>query len=346
MALLNSPAVELVNNRYAKQVLFRGIGAEGQRALGASTVVIVGLGALGAVIADTLARAGVGHLRLVDRDFVELSNLQRQTLFSEADAHERLPKAVAAARRLAAINSQIVIEPLIRDLGVGNVIRTLRGADLVLDGTDNMETRLLVNDACLSLGIPWVYGAALGAQGNAMTIVPGKTPCLRCLISDAPAPGTMPTCDSEGVLAPVTGIIGAWESAEALRLLTGQPPRQGVLLVDVWHGDMQIIGLERRPDCPACQGRYDYMAGQQTAFTTSLCGRNAVQISPAEERQIPLEALQARLARIGVATYNGFLLTFRVDGVELVVFPTGRAIIQGTTDEAAARSLYARYVGV
>lgn len=344
---MSSPAHNhtAASGRYAKQILFRGIGPEGQRALGASTVVVVGLGALGTIIADTLARAGIGRLRLVDRDFVELSNLQRQTLYSEADAEERLPKAVAASRRLAAINSQIVIEPLIRDLHVGNVADTLRGADLVLDGTDNMETRLLVNDACLSLGIPWVYGAALGAQGNAMTIVPGSTPCLRCLIADAPPPGTMPTCDSEGVLAPVTGIIGSWEAAEALRLLTGQSPRPGVLLVDVWHGDVQVIGLERRLDCPACRGRYEYMTGQQTAFTTSLCGRNAVQISPAEERQISLEALQARLARIGVAAYNGYLLTFRLDGMELVLFPTGRAIIQGTTDETAARSLYARYVG-
>jgi adenylyltransferase/sulfurtransferase len=331
--------------RYAKQVLFYGIGPEGQRALGAATVAIVGLGALGTVIADTLCRAGVGALRLVDRDFVELSNLQRQTLFTERDAQERLPKAVAAARRLGEINSSIRIEPLIRDLHPGNTEATLRGADLVLDGTDNIETRLLINDACLKLGIPWVYGAALGAQGNAMTILPGQTPCLRCLIPDAPPPGAMPTCDSEGVLAPITGLIGAWEAAEALRLLTGQPPRPGLLLADVWQGDVRVVELERRPDCPACRGVYDYLTGQRTAFTTSLCGRNAVQISPADERQIPLEALQARLARIGQATYNGFLLTYSGEGVEITLFPTGRAIIKGTTDEAVARALYARYVG-
>ncbi len=331
--------------RYAKQILFRGIGLEGQRALGAATVLVVGLGALGSVIAEILCRAGVGRLRLLDRDFVELSNLQRQTLFAEADARERLPKAVAAARRLGKINSAIAIEPLIRDLHPGNAEATLQGVDLVLDGTDNIETRLLLNDACLKLGIPWVYGAALGAQGNAMTIVPGQTPCLRCLIAEVPPPGTMPTCDSEGVLAPITGLIGAWEAAEALRLLTGQPPRPGLLLADVWQGDVRVVALERRPDCPACAGAYDYLTGQRTAFTASMCGRNAVQISPAEERQIPLEALHARLARIGPTSYNGFLLTFAVEGAEIVLFPTGRAIVKGTTDEAVARGLYARYVG-
>lgn len=333
------------NERYDKQVLFRGIGPEGQRALGAATVAIMGLGALGTVIADTLCRAGVGTLRLIDRDFVELSNLQRQTLFTEADAQERLPKVVAAARRLAEINSTITIEPLIRDLHAGNALEILQGADLVLDGTDNLETRLLVNDACLELGIPWVYGAALGAQGNAMTIIPGETPCLRCLIADVPPPGVMPTCDSEGVLAPLTGIIGSWEAAEALRLLTGQPPRQGVLLADVWHGDMRIVELDRRADCPACGGTYDYLTGERTTFTTSMCGRNAVQISPAEERQISLDVLETRLARAGDVANNGFLLTFAVDETELIVFPTGRAIVKGTTDEAVARSLYARYVG-
>ncbi len=333
------------NERYDKQVLFRGIGPEGQRALGDATVAIMGLGALGTVIADTLCRAGVGTLRLIDRDFVELSNLQRQTLFTEADAQERLPKVVAAARRLAEINSTITIEPLIRDLHAGNALEILQGADLVLDGTDNLETRLLVNDACLELGIPWVYGAALGAQGNAMTIIPGETPCLRCLIADVPPPGVMPTCDSEGVLAPLTGIIGSWEAAEALRLLTGQPPRQGVLLADVWHGDMRIVELDRRADCPACGGTYDYLTGERTTFTTSMCGRNAVQISPAEERQISLDVLETRLARAGDVANNGFLLTFAVDETELIVFPTGRAIVKGTTDEAVARSLYARYVG-
>ena len=339
------PGSEAQNERYAKQVLFRGIGAEGQRALGTATVAIVGLGALGTVIADTLCRAGVGTLRLIDRDFVELSNLQRQTLFTEADAQERLPKVVAAARRLAEINSTIALEPLTRDLHAGNILETLQGADLVLDGTDNLETRLLVNDACLKLGIPWVYGAALGAQGNAMTIIPHETPCLRCLIADVPPPGVMPTCDSEGVLAPVTGIIGSWEAAEAQRLLTGQPPREGVLLLDVWHGETRVVELDRRADCPACGGTYDYLTGERTTFTTSMCGRNAVQISPAEERQISLEALEARLARAGEVTNNGFLLSFVVDGAELVLFPTGRAIVKGTTDEALARTLYARYVG-
>lgn len=335
----------LENERYAKQILFRGIGPEGQRALGAATVAILGLGALGTTIADILCRAGVGRLRLIDRDFVEWGNLQRQTLFDEQDAQERLPKAIAAARKLAKINHTITLEPLIRDVHVGNVEALLDGIDLLLDGTDNLETRLLINDACLKKGIPWIYGAALGAQGNTMTIIPSRTPCLRCLIAEAPPPGTMPTCDTEGVLAPITAIIGALEAAEALRLLTSHSPREGLLLVDVWHGEFHTVHLERRPTCPACQGVYEYLSSQRTSFVTTLCGRNAVQLSPAEETTLDLAALQARLARIGSAIYNGFLLRFQHDGLEMHLFPTGRAIIKGTTDESAARAFYARYVG-
>jgi len=332
--------------RYAKQILFRSIGLEGQEKISSSTVVVIGLGALGTVISSHLCRAGVGRLILVDRDFVELNNLQRQFLFDEEDARRRLPKAIAAAEKLRAINSEIRIEPQIVDVTARNIESIIAGGHLVLDGTDNLETRFLINDACLKMGIPWIYGGALGAAGMTMTIVPGVTPCLRCLIDHAPPPGTMPSCDTEGVLSPITGIIGSIESAEALRLLVGLPPKQTVLYIDVWEREFQGVHMERRADCPACgMGNYEYLAGVKTAWTTVLCGRNAVQIVPPTEQTISLEDLRSRLARIGPVLYNGFLLSLEVDGREIVLFPTGRAIIRGTTDEAEARTLYARYIG-
>ena len=340
MAALNG------DERYTKQVLFSPIGVEGQRKIGASAATVIGLGALGTVIASNLCRAGVGRLRLIDRDFVELSNLQRQILFDERDARERLPKAIAAAHRLRATNSEVRVEPLVADVSAANVEEMVSGSTVVLDGTDNLETRFLINDACVKMSIPWVYGAALGAQGNAMTAVPGETPCLRCLIAQAPPPGAMPSCDTEGVLAAVTGLIGSIQSAEALKLIVGQPPLGGLLCVDMWAGDYRVVGLERRPDCPTCGlGQYEYLSGARTSWTTVLCGRNAVQVVPPTEQEIPLEELRERLSRVGHAVYNGFLLSFSVGEVELVLFPTGRAIIRGTTDEAQARSLYARYVG-
>ena len=332
--------------RYAKQVLFKPIGQEGQAKILNSRVTVVGLGALGTVIASNLCRGGVGRLRLVDRDFVELSNLQRQLLFDEQDAIRRMPKAIAAADKLRTINSEVEIEALIVDVSATNVEEIVADSTVVLDGTDNLETRFLINDACLKLGIPWIYGAALGATGNTMTIVPGKTPCLRCLIEQSPPPGSMPSCDTEGVLAATTGVVASIECAEALRLIVGYPPRSTMLCIDVWEREFVDVGLERRPDCPACGlGNYEYLSGERTSWTTVLCGRNAVQIVPPTEQEISLQELEKRLARIGLVTYNGFLLSFQVDGKELVVFPTGRAIIRGTTDEAEARSLYTRYVG-
>ncbi|MBM3187523.1 MAG: thiazole biosynthesis adenylyltransferase ThiF [Chloroflexi bacterium] len=336
----------LQQGRYAKQVLFKPIGPVGQDKISRSAVTVVGLGALGTVIASNLCRAGVGRLRLVDRDLVELSNLQRQILFDEQDALQRLPKVVAAAAKLRAANSEVQIEALILDVSADNVERVIEGSTVVLDGTDNLETRFLLNDACLKTGMPWIYGGALGSTGNTMTIVPGETPCLRCLIGQAPPPGSMPSCDTEGVLAATTGVVASIESAEALRLIVGYPPRSGVLCIDVWEREFIDVGLDRRPDCPACGlGEYEYLSGERTSWTTVLCGRNAVQIVPPEESAIALPELQKRLARIGAVTYNGFLLSFQTEDRELVVFPTGRAIIRGTTDEAEARSLYTRYVG-
>ena len=337
---------ELSSNRYQKQILFSEIGIEGQAKVARSRVVVIGVGALGTVIAGNLCRAGVGHLRLVDRDFVELSNLQRQFLFDEDDARQRMPKAVAAANRLRNVNSEVQVEPLIEDVTADNIERMIADCQVVLDGTDNLETRFLINDACLKAGIPWVYGGAVGASGMTMTIVPHKTPCLRCLVDHPPPPGAMPNCDTEGVLAAITSTIASIESAEALKLLVGAEPRAGILHVDIWDGEFREAGLERRPDCPACVGEeYEFLSGSRTSWTTSLCGRNAVQIVPPVERDVPLASLEQRLARIGQVSFNGFLLSLSVGEREIVLFPTGRAIVRGTTDVAEARSMYARYIG-
>jgi len=334
------------DGRYAKQILFHPIGADGQEKISSSRVAVIGLGALGTVISSHLCRAGVGHLRLADRDFVEISNLQRQILFDEQDAIQRLPKAIAGANKLRVINSEVTIEPLIADVTTRNVEEIVNGADVVLDGTDNIETRLLINDACVKSGIPWVYGGALGSVGMTMTIVPHKTPCFRCLIDQAPAPGTMPSCDTEGVLSAITATIASVQSAEALRLLVGVEPVGGILFIDVWLRDFSNLDFERREDCPACGvGSYDYLTGSHTSWTTVLCGRNAVQIVPPAEQDISLKDVEQRLARVGRVSFNGFLLSFEVEDREVVLFPTGRAIIRGTTDEAEARSLYARYIG-
>lgn len=332
--------------RYAKQILFHGVGKEGQDKIARSRVTVVGLGALGSVIASNLCRAGVGHLRIVDRDFVELSNLQRQILFDEEDADKRMPKAAAAAEKLRAINSEIEIEPLIVDVSADNVEEIVENSTVVMDGTDNLETRFLLNDACVKHDLPWIHGAALGATGNVMTIVPGETSCLRCLMEDAPTPGTMPSCDTEGVLAALTGVVGSVECAEALKLLVGRCPPSALLCIDVWERDFYDITVERREECPACgRGEYAYLSGTRTSWTTTLCGRDAVQIVPPTEQEISLEDLRQRLSRIGSVSYNGFLLSFETEDRELVIFPTGRAIIRGTTDETEARSLYTRYVG-
>ena len=282
----------------------------------------------------------------MDRDFVELGNLQRQTLFDEQDALQRLPKAIAAAAHLRAANSEVDIEPHVADLTAHNAESLLQGSDLVLDGTDNLETRFLVNDVCVKLGLPWIYGGAVGASGMTMTIVPGLTPCLRCIIDHAPPPGLMPSCDTEGILAATTGVVGSLQVAAALLLLTSGKPQEGLLALDVWECEFHHLRLERRDHCPCCvERRFEYLAGERTSWTTVLCGRNSVQIVPPEEAEISLEALQERLTPIGVTNYNGFLLSFQVGEREIVVFPTGRAIVRGTTDEAEARTLYARYVG-
>jgi adenylyltransferase/sulfurtransferase len=344
--MTNNDTVLAPASRYEKQVLFGGIGPEGQARLGAGRVALVGLGALGTVAAAQLARAGVGYLRLIDRDFVELGNLQRQTLFTEQDAHDRLPKVVAARRALAEANGTIDLDARLDDLTPRTAEALLDGVDLVIDGTDNLEARFLINDVCVKTGTPWIYGAALGSRGSTMVVVPGDTACLRCLMDAPPPPGTMRSCDTDGVIAMAPGVVASFQCAEALRLLTGLPPRRTLLNLDVWVREFQDVGIDRRPDCPACgQHRYEFLEGERASWTTVLCGRNSVQIMPPGEVEIPLEALGSRLSAIAEVTYNGFLLSVRLGEREIVVFPTGRAIIKGTTDEAEARTLYARYIG-
>jgi adenylyltransferase/sulfurtransferase len=314
-------------------------------------VVIIGCGALGAVQAETLARAGVGSLILVDRDFVEESNLQRQIMFEESDALNRLPKAIAGASRIARVNSDIQVEPLVTDLNFENIEEIVSGADVVLDGTDNFETRFLINDACVKSRIPWVYGAAVGSYGLTMTIVPGSSPCLRCVLEAMPEPGAGPTCDTAGVIMPIVTTIASIQAAEALKLLTGQTDKlhRSLIRIDVWNFEFNRLSLsdfEARDRCPACnRGEFEFLRGSGRQVTTTLCGRNAVQIARRGGGVIDFPALAGRLKQAGEVAFNDFLLRFRVEGYDITVFRDARSIIRGTTDPAVARSLYARYIG-
>ncbi|MEK6299895.1 MAG: ThiF family adenylyltransferase [Acidobacteriota bacterium] len=339
-----------MTDRYSRQILFTEIGEEGQERLARSTAVIIGCGALGAVQAETLARAGVGRLVLVDRDFVEESNLQRQIIFEEADALERLPKAVAASRRLGRVNSAIQVDPVVADVNFDDIEEIIDGADVVMDGTDNFETRFLINDACVKAGVPWVYGAAVGSYGLTMTIVPGHSPCLRCVLEAVPDPGAGPTCDTAGVIMPITSIIASVQSAEALKLLTGRTEKlhRSLLRIDVWESEMKRLDLSsfEPRDCPACVRReFEFLRGVRRQVTTTLCGRNAVQIARRGRAQIDFSDLAKRLKPAGEVQFNDFLLRFRVEDYEITVFRDARSIIRGTTDPAVARGLYARYIG-
>lgn len=340
-----------IDDRYSRQTLFDRIGEAGQARLAESKVVIVGCGALGAIQAETLARAGVGTLILVDRDFVEESNLQRQIMFEESDALNRLPKAVAATSRIARVNSSIKAEALIADVNFENIEEIISGADLVMDGTDNFETRFLINDACVKAGIPWIYGAAVGSYGLTMTIVPGSSPCLRCVLEAMPEAGSGPTCDTSGVIMPIITAIASIQSAEALKLLTGQTDalHGSLIRVDLWNlqfNRLDLATFDERDRCPACGHRqFEYLRGQGRQVTTTLCGRNAVQIASSGTRSVDLAALAERLKAAGEVAFNDFLLRFRVEDYDITVFRDARSIIRGTTDPAIARGLYARYIG-
>jgi adenylyltransferase/sulfurtransferase len=333
-------------DRYSRQTRFTPLGPAGQQRLSQSRVAIVGCGALGAVQAASLARAGVGHLRLIDRDIVELSNLQRQFLFTESDAAAQRPKAAAAAHALAQANSQITLEPHVTDLNPANIEDLLEQVDLVLDATDNFETRYLVNDFCVERGIPWIYGAAVGAYGLAFPILPNHGPCLRCVYPDPPS-GTQPTCETAGVLNTITSTIATWQSALATRLLTTGTASlpHTIATFDTWDFKTRQIPITRDPQCPCCAARrFEYLDGRVRA-PISLCGRNAVQI---HERlaSLDLHALELQLAGLGTVRRNDFALRFEPDSAhELTIFPDGRAIIKGTTNVGIAKSLYAKYLG-
>ena len=337
-------------DRYARQVRYRPLGEEGQRRLGRSRALVCGCGALGSMLANTLVRAGVGAVRIVDRDFVELSNLHRQVLFDEQDATAGLPKAIAAAEKLRKINSSVAVEPVVADLTPANIEDLCRDVDVLLDGTDNFETRFLINDAAVWLGLPWVYGGCVGAEGQTMTILPGSTACLRCLLPECPPPGSTPTCDTVGVLGPIVGVIASLEAVEALKILSGnlEAVSRSLTVVDLWQNRLARIDLGRlreSSDCPACKRReFSWLAGREGSRAAVLCGRNAVQLTPPGP-PVPLEELARRLGSVGRLSRNPFLLRLAVDRYELCIFADGRAIITGTSDPAEARTVYARYVG-
>jgi molybdopterin/thiamine biosynthesis adenylyltransferase len=338
-----------MNERYSRQILLREIGREGQEKLLNSRVLLVGCGALGAAQAEMLARADVGRLRIVDRDFVEYSNLQRQTLFKESDAAERLPKAVAAKTRIGEINSEIEVEAVVADVNNSNVEQLIDGCDLVVDGTDNFQVRYLLNDACVKNKTTWIYGAAVSSYGTTMTIIPGETPCLRCIFDEMPDAGSSPTCDTAGVIMPIIMTVAATQVTEAFKLLVGDTAslHRSLMQFDVWANDRQQIKLgEPNPDCKCC-GRhvYDFLDAEAQEFAAVLCGRNAVQIAPPRSVEIDLASMAERLGSIADVKQNEYLLRFTSGENEVTVFSDGRAIVKGTEDIAAARSLYARFVG-
>ena len=343
--------MDLSLERYSRQMRFPGIGEEGQRRLLDSHVTLCGCGALGTVLANALVRAGVGHLRLVDRDFIETNNLQRQVLFDEHDVAENLPKAEAAARKLGAINSSVFVEPVVTDIDRTNIVDLVKDADLVLDGTDNFEIRYLINDVAVKLGKPWIYGGCIGSHGQTMTILPGETPCLRCVFEAAPAPGEAGTCETAGVLSPIVNIVASYQATEAFKILTGcrDQINRDLIYIDVWenlHRRIKIAPLLGKVNCLCCQERrFEWLDGDQGSHTTSLCGRNAVQVTHRSAARLNFEELARHLEALGEVSYNRFLLKFSVDGFEFTVFPDSRAIIKGTSDVDKARTLYAKYIG-
>ena len=338
-----------VNERYSRQTLFKRIGEDGQQLLRDSRVLIVGCGALGSAQAEALARAGVGYLRIVDRDFVEASNLQRQTMFTERDAEERIPKAIAAANHLQQINSDIQVQPVVTDVNHSNIEQLIESCDLVLDGTDNFSTRYLINDACVKHRINWIYGAAVGSYGVTMTVRPHETTCLRCVFEEPPPAGSAPTCDTAGVIMPIINIVAAVQVSESLKLLTGSiADLHGSLMqFDVWQNDWRKINPGTpRADCKTCGlAVFETLTPETDERAAILCGRDAVQISPASPTSVNFKSLAARLAAAGEVKFNEYLLRFRTGNFELTVFPDARSIVRGTDEISIARSLYAKYIG-
>ena len=338
-------------SRYARQMRYGPIGIAGQEKLLASRALIVGCGALGSVLANTLARAGIGRLRIVDRDFLELNNLQRQVLYDEEDVAAGLPKAIAAKTRLDKINSQIEIEAIVADVNHTNIGRLLSQVDCLVDGTDNFETRFLLNDAALKHRVPWVYGGCIGAEGQVLTIIPGQTPCLRCLMPEPPPPGSTPTCESAGILGTIIGVVASMQANEAIKILSGHPEAISRTwnVLDLWDNQMRQIKLDSfgdRSACPTCSGReYPWLDGQRGSSAAVLCGRNSVQLSFPGREPISLKLLADKMAAVGSVTQNRYLVRATIDKYQVTVFSDGRAVIGGTEDLAEAKSVYAKYVG-
>ncbi len=337
--------------KYSRQMLFPQIGEKGQECLLQSKVAIIGCGALGTVQADALCRAGVGNLRIADRDLVEESNLQRQTLFTEEDARESLPKAIAAKKRLQQVNSQVKVDTLVADVNYRNIESWVDDVDCILDATDNFETRFLINDVSVKKGIPWLYGAVVGSYGLCMTILPHETPCLRCVFENMPPPGTAPTCDTAGVLASIANLIASIQVVEAIKILTGNLDRinRTMIRVDLWENtwrQLQIANVKEQGECLTCTlKRFEFLEGKQASGATTLCGRNSVQIRQPGGASLDLARLAERLKPLGPVQFNEFLLKFRLNDYEIAVFPDGRGIVRGTQDADVARSIYAKYIG-
>jgi molybdopterin-synthase adenylyltransferase len=338
-------------SRYDRQARFAPLGAEGQQRLESSCALVCGCGALGSVVAETLVRAGVGFVRVVDRDFLELNNLQRQVLYDEQDVADTLPKSVAAAAKLRRINSSVTVEPVVADVTYRNIAELAGDVDVIVDGTDNFATRMLINDYAVDGKKPWVYGGCIGAEGQTMTILPGETACLACLMPDVPPPGTTPTCDTAGVLGSIVGVVASIEACEALKILSGhrEAVNRRLTIIDLWENEIRRVDLAKLREsggCRVCGHReFAWLSGEEGGGQAVLCGRNAVQIGAAEGTAVSLEELATRLAGVGRLERNPFLLRLAVDGYVLTVFPDGRTIVGGTDDVATARTVHARYVG-
>ena len=336
-------------SRYSRQSRFAPLGEEGQQQLAASRALLCGCGALGSMIAERLARAGVGHLRLLDRDWVEESNLQRQTLFTEEDSRLARPKAVAAAEMLTQINSHIVLEPIVEDLSFENIEHLARDCQLIIDGTDNFETRFLINDYCVQHGLPWVHGGCLGAGGQVLSVLPGQTACFRCLVPELPQRDALETCDSAGVLGPAVGLIACLQAAEALKILAGKPEAvcRQLMVVDTWHTDLRLVSLNRQPACPACgQRTFPFLAGEIRSEGTVMCGKNAVQLVPPNMGEMSLAQVAQKLAPLGSVQQNAFFVRVQLPAHTLTIFRGGRTVVEGTTAVAEAKSVLARTLGL
>lgn len=338
--------------RYSRQVLFQHIGEERQKVLMERTAVVVGCGALGTVSSSYLTRAGVGQIRIIDRDFIEESNLQRQILFDEYDISENLPKAIAAQRKLQKINTKVRIEGVVTDINYSNIAELTEGADIIIDGTDNFETRFLINEFCVKNSIPWIYGACIGSRGLVMNIIPSVTPCLRCVFETLPQAGSFPTCDTAGVIGPIAGIIASIQATEAIKILTKNYDsiNKKLLEIDVWDiafKQINISGLKEIDNCPTCKlHNYKYLDAEEGVMTTFLCGKSAMQVMSHNSSNIDLVQLEQRLASVADVRRNTFLLKFKIKDHTFTVFPDGRAIITGTADSSTAKTLYAKYIGM